>query len=151
MAAHEVRRLGPDDLALAQETFALMASVFEEEAGHLSDGYVSALLADDDFCALAALVNGDVAGGLTAHTLRLTRIEARELFIYDIAVAEAQQRRGIGRALLSTLRALGVADGIDSVWVLADNEDTHATDFYRALGGAAAPVTAFSFGPPASI
>jgi aminoglycoside 3-N-acetyltransferase I len=29
--------------------------------------------------------------------------------------------------------------------VLADDEDQHALDFYRALGGAASPVTMFDF------
>lgn len=38
--------------------------------------------------------------------------------------------------------------GIDLVFVPADNVDIHALDFYRALGGVAAPVTIFEFGPP---
>jgi hypothetical protein len=34
---------------------------------------------------------------------------------------------------------------IAELFVAADNEDTHALDFYRALGGTASPVTIFEF------
>lgn len=54
--------------------------------------------------------------------------------------------RGVGRQLMSTLRSQAAGQGIRVVFVAADNEDTHALDFYRALGGVPAPVTIFSFG-----
>jgi aminoglycoside 3-N-acetyltransferase I len=75
----------------------------------------------------------------------MTRRESRELFIYDLAVHADYQRRGIGRALVETLRVLGSAEGIDVTFVPADNEDDHALAFYEALGGEAAPVTIFTF------
>ena len=36
---------------------------------------------------------------------------------------------------------------VSSVFVPADDEDVHALVFYRAVGGAAAPVTVFTFDP----
>ena len=71
---------------------------------------------------------------------------ASAIFIYDIAVVPAHQRQGVGRALVEALREMPAADGIDVVFVPADNDDTHALDFYRALGGDPAPVTIFTFG-----
>lgn len=124
----------------------MMGAVFEEDCDELSDGYLGRLLARTDFWALAAFVGDELVGGMTAHTLPMTRTESSEVFIYDIAVRGDQQRKGIGRLLVSHLRAEAAALGIVDVFVPADNDDTHALDFYRALGGAAAPVTIFTFG-----
>lgn len=49
------------------------------------------------------------------------------------------------RALVAALRAQAAQQGIGVVFVPADNDDTHALDFYHALGGTAAPVTIFTF------
>jgi aminoglycoside 3-N-acetyltransferase I len=75
----------------------------------------------------------------------MTRSESAELFIYDLAVDPPHQRTGIGRALVDALRAQGAAAGISVAFVPADNEDTYALDFYRAIGGDEAPVTIFTF------
>lgn len=144
-----VQRLTVEDVALARTVFASMADVFETEAGVLSDSYLTRLLGRDEFWALVALVDGEVAGGLTAHTLPLTRAEIFELFIYDLAVVPARQRQGVGRQLMSALRAMAADAGIGVAFVPADNEDTHALEFYRAIGGVATPVTIFTFGDDA--
>ena len=140
-----VRRLGSSDVALARETLTLMADVFEEPHGSLSDVYVSSLLARETFWVLAALRDGRPIGGVTGHALPMTRDESTELFIYDLAVHPDHQRQGVGRALVETMRAQAATVGIRVTFVPADNDDIHALDFYRALGGEAAPVTIFTF------
>ncbi len=141
----QARRLGLGDRVLARRTFVLMAAVFEVDAAPLSDGYIDALLARDDFFVVAALADGDVIGGITAHALPMTTSERRAAFIYDVAVAEPRQRSGVGRQMMAVLREVLHAAGIGEVFVPADNEDTHALRFYEALGGAAQPVTIFDF------
>jgi aminoglycoside 3-N-acetyltransferase I len=148
--ALDIRRLRVDDRLLARRLFALLAAVFGEDAEPLSDGYLDDLLGRDAFWALAALMGGEVVGGLTAHRLPMTRAETAELFIYDVAVRADQQRRGIGRRLLAALRESAAAAGVGPVFVGADTSDQHALDFYRALGGVAAPVAMFTFPAPAS-
>ncbi len=130
---------------LARQTFALMAETFEEPVVPLSDAYLADLLERDSFWALVALRDGQPVGGITAHALPMTRTQATELFIYDLAVHPDHQRRGIGRALVEPLRAQGKAAGMSVAWVPADDEDEHALSFYRALGGEGAPVTIFTF------
>jgi len=130
---------------VARALFATMTRVFATPAEALSDAYLTRLLDRDDFWALAAFVDGQMVGGLTAHTLPLTRAEVSEVFIYDIAVVPDWQRHGVGRQLMSTLRSQAAAAGISVVFVPADNEDTHALGFYEALGGVPAPVTIFTF------
>ncbi len=140
-----VQRLGVVDIEVARALFATMTRVFATPGEALSDAHLTRLLGRDDFWALAAFVDGQMVGGLTAHTLPLTRAEVSEVFIYDIAVVPDWQRHGVGRQLMSTLRSQAAAAGISVVFVPADNEDTHALSFYEALGGVPAPVTIFTF------
>jgi aminoglycoside 3-N-acetyltransferase I len=145
MSPIRTKRLSIDDRELARQTFLLMAEVFEEESSSLSDRYLDQLLSGRDFWAIAALLGNDVVGGITAHTLPMTRSETSEVFIYDIAVHVDHQRRGIGRELVSALRADAAALGIHDIFVPADNDDAHALDFYRRLGAEPSPVTFFTF------
>jgi aminoglycoside 3-N-acetyltransferase I len=138
-------RLASGDTALATRMFALMAAVFGEPEVELSDAYVAGLLSRPSFWAIVAIEGDEIVGGLTAHTLPMTRVQGSEIFIYDIAVRTDRQRRGVGRSLVMHLRKAAAAEGIDVVFVPADVEDAHALEFYRALGGDASPVTFFTF------
>jgi aminoglycoside 3-N-acetyltransferase I len=140
-----LKRLKAGDREPAKALFTLMAEVFEEDSEELSDSYIDRLLGREDFWAIAAFVDDDLVGGITAHSLPMTRTQSSEIFIYDIAVRSAHQRKGIGRRLVAELRAQAAGMGIRELFVPADNEDVHALDFYRALGGEAAPVTIFTF------
>lgn len=145
MSNPPVRRLVSGDEAAAAAMFALMATVFGEVGEPLPDDYVKDLLGRDSFWAIAAFDGEDVVGGLTAHTLSMTRSPSSEVFIYDLAVREDHQRRGIGTLLVHELRAAAALLGIRDIFVPADNEDEGALDFYRAQGATASPVTFFTF------
>lgn len=144
--ATDVRRLTAADVELARRTFLTMSAVFETPGAAMDDEYVRALLGRRGFWAFAAIDGDSVLGGLTAHTLPMTRSESAEVFIYDLAVVPERQRQGIGRRLVAALREAAAAEGIAVAFVPADNEDTHALDFYQAIGGTPAPVTIFTFG-----
>ncbi len=137
-------RLQATDEPLARQLFLLIAEVFENETTPLSTPYLERLLGRPDFWAIAAFAGDRLAGGLTAFTLPLITSESSEIFLYDIAVHPDFQRQGIGRQLVAHLRQAASSEGIESLWVPADNEDQHALDFYHALGGRAAPVTIFT-------
>ncbi len=143
----DVVRLGTGDRELARQGFALLNEVFETDGEELSEGYLDRLLSDPRFHAWLAVDAGEVMGALTAHELPMTRTETAEIFIYDLAVRPDRQRGGVGRALVEHLVAAADPTSVSSVFVPADDEDVHALDFYRAVGGAAAPVTIFTFDP----
>lgn len=140
-----IRRLHPEDVAEACGLFQTIAGVFEEGAECLPASYVESILHNPSFWAIGAFAGDEILGGLTAHTLPMTRSASREVCLYDIAVREEWRRRGIGRRLVEFLLEAATAEGIDVMFVPADNEDLHALDFYRALGGEATPVTVFTF------
>jgi aminoglycoside 3-N-acetyltransferase I len=141
-----VRRLQTTDAATARKLFALFADVFETDHSEVSNDYAAKLLARADFWAYVATLDDVVVGGLTAHTLPMTRSESAEIFLYDLAVDPSVQRRGVGRQLVTSLVADAAAAGIEVVFVSADNDDTHALDFYSAIGGRPAEVTIFDLG-----
>lgn len=149
----EIRRLRSGDEVLAARLFMMMSAVFgaSDEGGEEGDDEplgaedVRRLLARADFFAVAALEDGVVVGGVTAHVLPMTRNRSHELFIYDLAVRDDRQRRGIGRALVTVLRGVAASEGVATSFVLADDEDGHALSFYRRLGGDEASTTMFTF------
>lgn len=145
MSVMRVKRLTTGDREQARALFIMMAEVFAEGDGHLSDSYLDRLLGREEFWAIAAFAGDHIVGGVTAHTLPMTRTESLEVFIYDIAVREDHQRQGVGRSLVTALREAAAVAGIQSLFVPADNEDLHALDFYRALGAEPSPVTIFTF------
>lgn len=137
-------RLTTGDRESAKKLFAMMAEVFGEEHERLSDAYVDRLLSQSTFSAIAAFDENEMIGGLTAYVLPKTTSESSELFLYDVAVRKSHQRRGVGRLLMTALRDEAGNAGIEEAFVLADNKDVHALDFYRALGGRASQVTLFT-------
>ncbi|HET9953110.1 MAG TPA: GNAT family N-acetyltransferase [Polyangiaceae bacterium] len=141
----QIQKLTATDVLLARALFPMMAQVFSEPCDELSDAYLQGLLGRESFWAFAALAEEQVVGGLTGYLLPMTRRETHELFIYDVAVREDYQRRGVGRALMRA--AIQAANGIgaQNAFVPADAEDDHALRFYRALGGTAAESTIFTF------
>jgi aminoglycoside 3-N-acetyltransferase I len=142
----QIRKLDANEIELAQSVFAMMACVFEEGAPSASREHVAALLGRSDFIVIAGLFNGHPIAGLTAFVVPLTRSETAELFVYDIAVAPAYQRQGVGRRLMQEVRNIAAAAGLATTWVPAENDDGHAIDFYRSIGGKPMAVTIFTFG-----
>jgi aminoglycoside 3-N-acetyltransferase I len=130
-----VKRLGLNDQPDARRLFAMLAEAFEESCAPLSDRYLDQLICRSDFWAMAAFVNAAIIGGVTAYTLPMTKQESSEIFIYDVAVLSAYRRKGVGRRLLTELQNQASEAGIHELFVAADNDDEHALDFYRHLGG----------------
>ena len=130
-----IRRLGVGDEVAAREMFAMMEAVFDEGSSGepLDSEYIQALLERPDFFAVAAIDGSAIVGGVTGHALPMTRSCSYEMLIYDLAVRVDRRRQGIGRSLVTALRQMAAAEGIETSFVLADNDDIHALSFYRAM------------------
>jgi aminoglycoside 3-N-acetyltransferase I len=140
----KIRRLKPIESSCAASITCVIATTFGEGYG-TSPERIAKLLLEDKFWLFGAF-DGDIpVGGLTAHVLPMTREDGDELFIYDIAILPSYQRQGVGRQLIVAVLEAARAQGILSTFVPADNDDGHALDFYRSVGGLEQPVTFFNF------
>jgi aminoglycoside 3-N-acetyltransferase I len=132
-----VNRLGPDDLALMQAANRLFAEVFGEEGYQgppAGPDHLRKLLADENFIALIAQVDGEMAGALAAYELVKFEAERSEIYIYDLAVIERYRRQGVATALIEAVRSIGREKGAWVVFVQADPPDAPAVALYDKLG-----------------
>jgi aminoglycoside 3-N-acetyltransferase I len=83
---------------------------------------------------LVALLGQEVVGGLVAYELDKFERMRRELYIYDLAVAEVYRRQGIATALIQCLREIADRRGAWVVYVQADYGDEPAIALYEKVG-----------------
>ncbi|MBO1334125.1 GNAT family N-acetyltransferase [Streptomyces sp. VRA16 Mangrove soil] len=73
---------------------------------------------------------GFISGVETVHPDK-----GREMFLYELAVAEPYRRRGIARALIRTLADVAAGLGCYDMWVGVDTDNDAALAAYRSAGG----------------
>ena len=132
-----VRRLGSQDVVLMQAANRLFADVFGEDGYHgppAGPDHLEKLLADDKFIALAAYVDGEMAGAIAAYELVKFEAERSEIYIYDLAVIERYRRQGVATALIAAVQEIGRDKGAWVVFVQADPPDEPAVALYDKLG-----------------
>ncbi len=141
-----IRRLGSDDVMLAEQLIQLFKTEFElNNLVPAKPSYLKSLLRKHEFICLAAIYKGQVIGGLTAYELPMYYSEYTDLFIYDIAVKHELKRKGIGLKLLDAIKLWGAQNYMREIFVDANREDAHALDFYRAGDGFEQQVMQFTF------
>jgi aminoglycoside 3-N-acetyltransferase I len=137
-ASFKLHQLTRADVPILRALNAMFGEAFGEPevygAEPPSDAYLEALLAKEHVIALVALVGQEVAGGLVAYELDKFERARRELYIYDLAVAEAHRRQGIATALIERLREIAAERGAWVVYVQADYGDEPAIALYEKLG-----------------
>ncbi|GJD57729.1 AAC(3)-I family aminoglycoside N-acetyltransferase [Methylobacterium dankookense] len=133
-----IHRLGPADVARLRALNALFAEVFDDRETYAGapppDAWLAELLGKEHIVVLAALDGEAVIGGLVAYAFDKAERMRREIYIYDLAVAEAHRRRGVATALIAHLREIASACGAWVVFVQADPGDDPAIALYGKLG-----------------
>jgi len=136
--AFTLRKLELGDAALFRSLNAMFGAVFESpevySSAPPSEAYLEALLAKQHVIAIAALSEGEVIGGLVAYELDKFEQPRSEIYIYDLAVAEAHRRQGIATALIKRLREIAAERGAWVIYVQADLGDEPAIALYTKLG-----------------
>lgn len=134
----EVARLSAKDIEAARALNALFAREFDDVESYASkppaEGYLAQSLAKPDVIALVARDDNAIVGGLVAYELPKLEQARSEIYIYDLAVAEAHRRKGIATALINELRAIARTSGAWVVYVQADYGDEPAIALYTKLG-----------------
>lgn len=133
-----VHRLTPGDVGAFREMLSLFGAAFGERetysAKQPSDTYLESLLEDECFFAIVARKAKTILGGLAAYELKKFEQERKEIYIYDLAVAENARRRGIATEMIERLRGIAKDRGAYVIFVQADRGDTPALNLYGKLG-----------------
>ncbi len=133
-----VRALGPDDIEPMRATLAVFAEAFDDADTYCSaqpgSDYLRRLLGGEYFIAIAAFEGERVIGGIAAYELQKFEQERSEIYIYDLAVAEAHRRKGVASALIEETQRIAKQRGAWVVYVQADLGDDPAIALYTKHG-----------------
>jgi aminoglycoside 3-N-acetyltransferase I len=133
-----IHTLNDSDVHLFRGLNAMFGVAFGEPDTYGSqppgDDYLRELLGREHVIALVALSDGDVVGGLVAYVLDKFERARREVYIYDLAVAETYRRQGIATALIEHLRDIAASRQAWVIYVQADYGDAPAIALYEKLG-----------------
>ncbi len=133
-----VVRLSANDLDAMRALNLLFASEFDDAESYAAnppdDIYLASQLAKPSVIALVAEIAGVLVGGLVAYELPKLEQKRSEIYIYDLAVAEAYRRKGVASALIAEVQAIAKERGAWVVYVQADYGDEPAIALYTKLG-----------------
>jgi GNAT superfamily N-acetyltransferase len=131
-----IRLLGPGDedvvAFLARDDAAFDVAGRGRPRRTLSADAAADYLADPHVLHWVGEVDGFVVGHLLCYLQRRRAGDPTQLLLYEIGVRDDRRRRGVGRALVAAMEEWMKAAGVESVWVLADNDEAEA--FYAACG-----------------
>ncbi len=118
--------MGPSDIDVVLSA----GELFDHEPDR---SWTQGVLADPGHRLLIAFV-GDEPAGFVSGVVARHPDKAPEMLLYELGVAAAYRRRGLGTALVATLRDLARAEGHRGMWVIIDPGDEIPAATYRAAG-----------------
>lgn len=129
----EIRKLAPNDLDAFTALLQVFSEAFEMDDFELPDQeHLRNVLNKPDFFVLVASHENKIVGGLTVHVLHSYYTSKPQAYVYDVAVLNEYQRRGIGKKLMAFLIHYCRENGFDQAYVEAETEDSQAVNFYRS-------------------
>lgn len=142
----KVKKLKSDDADLFISLIQVFERVFEMKDFKMPrTAHLKKLLGNEDFFVFVAVLDEKVIGGLTTYTLHQYYSESPLVYIYDLAVLQQYQRKGIGKKLIAAITEYCKTIGIEEVFVQADELDEYALDFYHSTGARGEKVVHFYY------
>jgi aminoglycoside 3-N-acetyltransferase I len=136
--SYSYRQLTCADISLLKDLLRVFGEAFGEVETYQgcvpSDGYLTGLLSKQHFIAVVAMSGEEVVGGLAAYELDKFEQDRREIYIYDLAVAESHRRRGVATGIIRELTGIATRRNVYVMFVQADQEDAPAIALYESLG-----------------
>jgi aminoglycoside 3-N-acetyltransferase I len=137
-ASYSYRQLTCSDVSLLKALLRVFGEAFDEldtyQQSVPSDEYLMRLLGKPHFIVVVAMTGEAVVGGIAAYELDKFEQDRREIYIYDLAVAQGHRRRGIATGMINELRRIASARNVYVMFVQADLEDGPAIALYESLG-----------------
>jgi len=121
-----IQRAGLGDADLLHHA----AALFDEAP---RDDAIARFLGSDDHHLFLAF-DGDEPVGFVSGVELTHPDKGVEMFLYELGVAEAARRRGVGTALVEALTTLAIERGCRGMWVLTEEDNEAAIATYRRAG-----------------
>jgi aminoglycoside 3-N-acetyltransferase I len=132
------RQLTRADVPLFKDLLRVFGEAFDEvdtyQRSVPCDDYLTGLLSKQHFIAVVAMKGKEVVGGLAAYELDKFEQDRREIYIYDLAVAESHRRRGVATGMIGELKRIASKRNVYVIFVQADLSDGPAIALYESLG-----------------
>ncbi|AHM62787.1 gcn5-related n-acetyltransferase [Flammeovirgaceae bacterium 311] len=129
----EIQILQPNNIEELNELISVFEKVFEmgsfERPGQ---AHLQNLLNKENFFAVIAKTENKIIAGLTFYVLDQYYSVKPLAYIYDLAVLQEYQRKGVGKKLINFTNEHCRQKGFEEVFVQADKGDQYAIDFYRS-------------------
>lgn len=127
----KVIRLGPEDGRLAE----VAVRTFKGSSRPRRD--LEVFLENRANYLLVAEADGCLAGFLLAYRLERADRGEDQMFVYEIEVAPAWRRRGIGASLMRRITETAREEGMFEAFILTDRANDAARALYRSTGAEA--------------
>ena len=128
-----IRRMGPGDEAIVLAGGGLFDDAPTPE-------WTADFLASPGHHLLMAL-DGDRAIGFVSCVEMVHPDKGRELFLYELGVAEGHRRSGVGRGLVDAALELARELGCYGAWTATEDDNAAALATYRSAGAEADTTT----------
>jgi aminoglycoside 3-N-acetyltransferase I len=134
----KIVRLTAGDLSFMRLALHLFGEVFDDLPSYCvnqpDDAWLGELLADPNFVFHCAIDGERVIGAMASYVLRKFEQPRKEVYIYDLAVAEGRRREGLATRLIAALKDEARMMGAWVIYVQADHGDDPAIGLYTKLG-----------------
>jgi ribosomal protein S18 acetylase RimI-like enzyme len=134
---YAIRRAESSDISGMTELLRILFSIetdFSFDKATQQRGLEMMLSNDSKRCVMVAEYRGQIVGMCTVQILVSTAEGGIAALIEDLVVDGNWRGRGIGRKLLSDVRAWAVERGVRRIQLLADRNNEGALGFYRKMG-----------------
>jgi ribosomal protein S18 acetylase RimI-like enzyme len=132
-----ITRLGTKDLDLALRAIRTLKMPLSHAA--LSDEYFKKLLSRAENILIVADQEDVPIGFLLAYLLDRVDRDQRMVCLYEVEVSEPDRRRGVGRAMIETLKMICGQENTMKTWVITNRSNLAAFRLYESTGATADP------------
>jgi ribosomal protein S18 acetylase RimI-like enzyme len=84
---------------------------------------------------IVGLASGKPIAFLTAYQMPALSCDASMVYLFEIEVAQAYRRQGIGKQMIQLLKQLCKNSGVEDIWVGTENDNEAARRLYQSTGG----------------
>jgi len=128
-----VRRLGTRDFDLAFQAI----RTIKRPQSSFDDEHLRKFLARPENILIVAAEEGIPIGFLLAYLLDRVDRKQRMVCLYEVEVSEPCRRRGIGRAMIETLKTICRQENTMKTWVITNRSNLAAFKLYESTGATA--------------